>query len=232
MKDRGWTWVTVGIGELLSEGHGLWSWSYLWTFSSSPTCPCWQWDSLLCWNQWQCVSTHPSQCPLGRLKSGNFQIWLPFMENMWQNAKPWALDWGRPSLGPLKLLARNYKTSTRRRRDDIEPLRIGSEARLFAPSCLWDLDKVILATLNFTFLFYQVRSIPPISALLWRLHEIPASENKVWDVGLSLEESQEKLMTATGRKSLPKGRRNDLGGEGRKRTVQTEIEVSTVLAPH
>lgn len=39
-------------------------------------------------------------------------------------------------------------------------------------------------------------------------------------------------MTATGRKSLPKGRRSDLGGEGRKCTVQTEIEVSTVAAPH
>lgn len=34
-----------------------------------------------------------------------------------------------PRLGPYKLLAGNYKTSMRRRRDDIEPLRIGLEAK-------------------------------------------------------------------------------------------------------
>lgn len=103
-----------------------------------------------------------------------------------------------PRLGPYKLSAGNCKTSMRRRREDIEPLRIGLEAR-FCPLLSLRPWLCHFSCSEFDFPVLSKTSILPISALSWRLREIPASENKVWDVGLSLEESQ-KLMTASGRK--------------------------------
>lgn len=146
-----------------------------------------------------------------------------------QNHGPWIeVD---PRLGPYKLLARNYKTSMRRRRDDIEPLRIGLEARFCPLLSLrpWQCH-FSHSELHFPVLSSKVNTphLGFVVKITWN--------SSFWEQGLRCRAQfrgvSGEAHDCQWEEVVAQRKEEWCGGEGRKCAVQTEIEVSTVLAPH